>query len=387
MRLGDIATFHTGPFGTMLHQSDYVAGGVPLINPSHIVGGRLRPSRTESVGDATFRRLAAYRLREGDIVLGRRGEMGRCALVGAGEAGWLCGSGSFIVRPSSAAVGFYLQRVLASDESVRFLTDSAIGSTMFNLNHRVLAAVPVRLPSIEEQRAIAEALADFEDSVGTIDALITKKQAMRLAALQELVDDADGDAATVGELGRLLKGKGLTKADVASRGVPCVRYGELYTTHHDWIRALTSHVTESAARASEQLQHGDVLFAGSGETAAEIGKCVAFVGTQRAVAGGDIIVLRGHGQDPIYLGYLLNSADVVAQRQRLGQGDAVVHISSRAIGSLEITLPLVEEQIRRRKILVDIDLDIDVLVERRRKLVAVNAAVADDLLSGRVRLT
>ena len=68
------------------------------------------------------------------------------------------------------------------------------------------------------------------------------------------------------------------------------------------------------------LNTGDVLFAGSGETRDEIGKCVAYVGPTPAVAGGDVIVLRGNQCNPIYLALLANTPEVIRQKARAGQG-------------------------------------------------------------------
>jgi type I restriction enzyme, S subunit len=91
----------TGPFGSLLHKSDYIADGIPLVNPAHITEVGIEPDLNKTVSKATALRLKNYIMREGDIVIGRRGEMGRCALVTEVEDGWLCGTGSFFIKPSS----------------------------------------------------------------------------------------------------------------------------------------------------------------------------------------------------------------------------------------------------------------------------------------------
>jgi type I restriction enzyme S subunit len=90
----------TGPFGSLLHKSDYIADGIPLVNPAHITEVGIEPDLRKTVSKATALRLKNYIMREGDIVIGRRGEMGRCALVTEVEDGWLCGTGSFFIKPS-----------------------------------------------------------------------------------------------------------------------------------------------------------------------------------------------------------------------------------------------------------------------------------------------
>jgi type I restriction enzyme S subunit len=105
-RLSEVAqSISTGPFGTMLHKSDYVPDGIPLVNPMNIVDSLIVPSSKMMVNEETRKRLRSYVLKAGDVVIGRRGELGRCALVTEREEGWLCGTGSFFVRLSDCMDG------------------------------------------------------------------------------------------------------------------------------------------------------------------------------------------------------------------------------------------------------------------------------------------
>ena len=79
--LSDEAEIKIGPFGSLLHKEDYIAGGHALVNPSHIVDGKILPDDKLTVSDEKYDELSAYHLRIGDVVMGRRGEMGRCAVV------------------------------------------------------------------------------------------------------------------------------------------------------------------------------------------------------------------------------------------------------------------------------------------------------------------
>ena len=98
--------------------------------------------------------------------------------------------------------------------------------------------------------------------------------------------------ASLGSLGEVFKGKGIPKADVVEEGIPCVRYGELYTKHHRIIREFHSSISSKSSKAATKLECDDVLFAGSGETIAEIGKSAAFIGNDTAYAGSDILIFR-----------------------------------------------------------------------------------------------
>lgn len=104
----------TGPFGSMLHKSDYVSDGIPLVNPANIVKGKIIPSDKIMVSEQTKERLSSYVLRKNMIVIGRRGEMGRCAVVTETEDGWLCGTGSFFMEPSTIMFTDYISRLFST---------------------------------------------------------------------------------------------------------------------------------------------------------------------------------------------------------------------------------------------------------------------------------
>jgi len=157
--LGDIASqMQTGPFGSTLHKSDYVENGIPVINPQNLVDGRIVPLQKMMVSQKTKERLSRYILQEKDIVLARRGEMGRCAIVEKEQAGWLCGSGSFVVRIKKEVDANYLVRYLSSAKVKRILQKGSVGTTMDNLNQGILSQVPVPFPPLAEQRAIVQRL-------------------------------------------------------------------------------------------------------------------------------------------------------------------------------------------------------------------------------------
>lgn len=79
----------TGPFGSQLHQSDYVDGGIPVVMPKNIVNGKVATDSIAQISEENVERLRIHKLRDGDIVYGRRGDIGRQALINARETGWL----------------------------------------------------------------------------------------------------------------------------------------------------------------------------------------------------------------------------------------------------------------------------------------------------------
>jgi type I restriction enzyme, S subunit len=197
---------------------------------------------------------------------------------------------------------------------------------------------------------------------------------------------ADWNEAQLGALGTFIKGKGVARSQADSGGIPCVRYGEIYTKHSEYVRQYFTHISAEVASQSTRLQRGDVLFAGSGETKAEIGKSVAIIDDTEAYAGGDIVILRNTALHPHFAGYLLNMPYVTAQKAARGQGDAVVHISASALADVRVALPPLHEQRAIATALSDVDdllTSLDRLIAKKR---AIKQGVMHDLLTGRKRL-
>lgn len=192
--------------------------------------------------------------------------------------------------------------------------------------------------------------------------------------------------ATLREIGTFSKGSGIKKDDVLEAGIPCIRYGQIYTEFENVIKHVRTFVSGTVAKSSRQLTAGEILFAGSGETKEEIGKCVAYIEDVGAVAGGDIVILTPKGADSCFLGFALNAHDVVVQKTERAQGDAVVHISASSLASIQVLLPPLDEQRAIAEALSDADAlveSLDALIAKRRDM---KQAAMQQLLTGRTRL-
>ncbi|WP_307856095.1 restriction endonuclease subunit S [Nocardioides faecalis] len=161
--IGEIASVQTGPFGSLLHKEDYVSGGVSVINPMHIRNGQLQPDVEFSVTESKAASLSLYRLQEGDVVLGRRGEMGRAGVVGAQHVGMLCGTGSLILRPRDVDSRF-LHSVVTSPRMKAHLERSSLGATLPNLNATIVRTSPAPRAPDQAQAQFAEALRAVDGS-------------------------------------------------------------------------------------------------------------------------------------------------------------------------------------------------------------------------------
>ena len=156
---------------------------------------------------------------------------------------------------------------------------------------------------------------------------------------------AHWDVRRLAQFGSLSKGSGGNKDDEKSVGVPCIRYGDLYTTHHSFIQRSRSFISNEKVAEYTTTKFGDVLFASSGETIDEIGKSAANVMQADACCGGDVIIFRPtESVDARYLGYVMGCPPVAAQKARMGRGITVMHIYAAQLKYLVIPLPPLMEQ-------------------------------------------
>lgn len=166
----------TGPFGSLLHKSDYVSNGIPLVNPAHITEVGIEPDFLKTVSKETAKRLKSYIMRTGDIVIARRGEMGRCALVTEVENGWVCGTGSFYIKPSNRCDTRYLVRFLRSESCKAKLESIAGGTVMPNLSNTALSNLPIDLPSTKKQAAIVDGIDELHAETQRLEFLYQRKR-------------------------------------------------------------------------------------------------------------------------------------------------------------------------------------------------------------------
>lgn len=197
----------------------------------------------------------------------------------------------------------------------------------------------------------------------------------------------DWEVKSLSEIGVFSKGFGITRDQAQSGNIPCIRYGEIYTTHHNYIRRFCSYISQEIANTATKLKTGDILFAGSGETKEEIGKAVAFVGCEDSYAGGDIIILSPKiNASSIFLGFALNNESSVKQKSSLGQGDAVVHIHAKELYGVLVPFPSHNEQHAIASVLSEMDTMILRLEQAIAKKKLMKEGAMQQLLTGKVRL-
>lgn len=171
VKLGDVidrggGSVQTGPFGSLLHASDYVPDGIPFVMPKDLSqDGRIVHQGDARVSGKDFQRLNRYHLKLGDLLVARRGEIGRRGLVTEDESGWVCGTGCLRVRPGMVLQPLFLSQILGMEFARNWLEGHAVGTTMLNLNTQILGAMPIPLPSMVEQVEIAETVTTVDEKI------------------------------------------------------------------------------------------------------------------------------------------------------------------------------------------------------------------------------
>jgi type I restriction enzyme S subunit len=156
----------TGPFGSQLHASDYVSIGIPSIMPVNIGDNRVIVDSIAKVKKQDAERLNRHRVRSGDIIYSRRGDVERRALVRPEQDGWLCGTGCLKIDLGTGVVDpLYVSYYLGHCDVRSFISRHAVGSTMPNLNTTIMSSVPFVLPPPDQQRAIARILGALDDKI------------------------------------------------------------------------------------------------------------------------------------------------------------------------------------------------------------------------------
>ena len=289
-RLGDFANaVSTGPFGSILHKADYVDEGVPLVNPINIVADSIVPDPSKLISPATKVRLGSYVLEEGDVVVGRRGEIGRCAVVGPRESGWVCGTGSFFVRPSANLDSQFLAHLIRSPIYRERLESLSTGATMKNLSNSALGDLVVSIPSLIEQQRIVGILDEAFDGIATAKAN-AEKNLQNARALFESHLQAVFTQRGSGWTEKRLEQVGSTQTGSTPRAADDTHYGKFmaFVKPGDFnvdgsLRYDNDGLSERGLASARKVAAGSVLMVCIGATIGKCGYCDRDVTTNQQV--------------------------------------------------------------------------------------------------------
>lgn len=354
--LGDLASqaggeVRTGPFGTQLHKSDYVddPAATPVVMPKDMSDGKIDPSSIARIDDEVVERLRTHILSAGNIVLGRRGEIGRRAWTSDAEEGWLCGTGSMRIalNGSKQIRPRFLFYFLGLDQTIGWLQGHAVGATMSNLSAGVVQQLPVRYPPLALQDAIVEVL-------DSLDTLIENNR-RRIEVLEEMarllyrewfvhfrfpghedVELVDSDLGPIpegwavrsfAELADFVNGFAFKPEHWLDKGLPIVKIKEL----KNGVTADTPRYHGADVGEKYHVNDGSVLFSWSADLKAYVWA------SGPALLNQHLFDVRPYEVSTLFIFLALNER--MGEFQARAQGTTMKHIKRSALSEVKVAVP------------------------------------------------
>ena len=372
VRLEDVCTkFSTGPFGSMLHKSDYMATGVPVVNPANIVKGAIHTEKIMYISSEKAQELSKYILSSNDILLARRGDLSKCAIATNDNVGWLCGTGSFVMH-LCIVESVYFQYVYATKYIQDLLSEASVGATMDNLSQDAFSNILIPIPPQNEQQRIINEINHSFDLIDSINnskrELIevinnTKSKVLNLAIHGKLVPQDPNDEPatellkrinpsfkpcdtshyenlpqgwcilTVGEVADYINGRAFKPSEWEKHGLPIIRIQNLNDGDASY--------NYSTAKFEDKylIHNGDLLFA----WAASLGTYIwqkddAWLNQHIFKVIPKPFILR----DFLYYSFINMIDDFYAE----SHGTGMVHITKGKFEKRPIYIPPIKEQQR-----------------------------------------
>ena len=351
---GDRRALQTGPFGSQLRAADYVTDdrGIPVVMPRDFRGGTLTTARIARVSPTKAAQLPRHRLRAGDILLARRGEMGRCVRIRSTQDGWLCGTGCLRIRPGAHIDSQFLLQYFRWPTIANWLTAHAVGQTLPSLNTKILAKIPLRLPGIAEQRRIAHLLGTVDGVIEAANQVIAQIHRVRDGLLRLLLTRGPGDGSrrgptaecrpsdwpyrSIGSLCTMVNGLVFKARDRTARGLPIIRIQNLNGSRD-------FHCFAGRPDPRRLVETGDLLFAWAGVKGSSFGPCM-WSGPQ-GLLNQHIFLIKPH--EGIVKEWLFEALKLVTreiEERAHGFKDSLVHLRKSDLTEHQVPVPPIEAQ-------------------------------------------
>lgn len=250
----------------------------------------------------------------------------------------------------------YLYHYLTNNQ--KKIYNKKTGAGIPHVHGKDIAKFSIPLPPLSIQSEIVHILDSFTLLTAELTAELTARQKQYAFYRDYLLDFSNEDVTKkipdidcsnveykrLGDIATAIyRGAGIKRDEVTETGIPCVRYGEIYTTYNVIFNNCVSHTDEDKIQNKKYFEHGDVLFAITGESVEEIAKSCVYLGHDKCLAGGDIVVLK-HNQNPKYMAYVLSTTNAQSQKSKGKVKSKVVHSSVPAISDIIIPIPPLAEQ-------------------------------------------
>jgi type I restriction enzyme S subunit len=371
--LAEIADIKTGPFGSSLHERDYVLSGTPIITVEHLGELGILHENIPMISDEDRDRLSSYILRRDDIVFSRVGSVDRNSIVSEKETGWLFSGRLLRIRLLKRELhAKYLSYHFHQESFKQRIRSVAVGQTMASLNTQILKSILVAIPSKLEQTAIATVLSDTDALISSLDKLIAKKRNIKQGAMQELLKPKKGWI--VKKLGQIVdfwdgSRKPIKDTERAKIKGPYPYYG---------ASGIIDYV-------NEYIFDDEIILLGEdGENIVSRNQKLAFKVTGKVWVNNHAHVLKPH--DDIDIDFLTEKLESL-NYEIYNTGTAQPKLNQKTCSSILIDLPKSrQEQAQISIILSDMELEIKSLESKLLKYRQIKSGMMQNLLTGKIRL-
>ena len=247
------------------------------------------------------------------------------------------------------------------------------GAAQPQITRQTLSPLQVCFPSLSEQQSIVDyldsAFAKIDAMKANAEKALHEAKALFQASLKEMLEPKEGweEKALKDFATDMYRGSGVKRDQVTEEGMSCVRYGEIYTKYDYHFNECDSHTLEEYVSSPKYFEHGDILFAITGESVEEIGKSIAYTGKEKCIAGGDIVVMK-HNYEPRYISYALSTPSAIKQKGRGKTKLKVVHTNIPSLKEIIIPIAPEDEQIKIADTLDSLKSKVDRLLENYIKI-------------------
>ncbi len=263
--------------------------------------------------------------------------------IGFSESDFWSSDGCYCLEKTDSFLSKYIYYVLSVHE--QFLISKVRHAGIPTLDASVIQNLKVPLPALPVQREIVRILDEFTLLSAELAAeLAARKKQYEYYRDELLCSNTEIPRVKLKDIAtEMFRGSGIKRDQVTENGIPCVRYGEIYTTYNTWFKDCMSHTNLELIDSPKYFNYGDILFAITGESVEDIAKSIAYIGNERCLAGGDIVVMK-HKQNPRYLAHVLSTTMAKEQKSKGKVKSKVVHSNVSSIENIEIPLPSLEQQ-------------------------------------------
>lgn len=397
--LGEISNsngIQTGPFGSQLKAEEYTKHGIPVVMPKDIVHGRLVLDTISQISNEKAKALKKHQIQEGDIIFPRRGDLRRIGVASKENVGWICGTGCLRARLNDNCYPAFLHQYFQLDVVGKWLERNALGQTMLNLNTEIISNLPISLPPLSEQKAIADFLATWDEAIDKTERLTALKKLHFKQLLTDLISmprdkskNAKWQKVILGDICTVITSNVDKKTSPNEVPVSLCNYMDVYKNYYITSKLCFMKATASPGEIEKfQLKKYDVLLTKDSETPDDIANSACVLDApENLLCGYHLAILRPqkHIFGP-YLNFALHTPRVRYQFSSQANGATRFGLTMSAYNIVELPLPSFEEQMVIAKILSAVQQEIDLLKQLAEKYKSQKRGLMQKLLTGQWRI-